>query len=74
MIDRGENVRFLNTSSSALRVQITLTGDVPKITTYTQGDNSGKGKYYELSMSEAGTWSVVNLNGDQKNNAIIYVR
>lgn len=75
VIDRGETVRFVNTSGgTTMRVDVTLLGNVPSPARFTEAESVGKNGSYELNFNQPGVWSFINMNGNKDANGVVYVR
>lgn len=74
IIDRGDNVRFVNKSTLSMRMDITLNGSVPSTASYVQPGSVGKNGSYALSFSQPGVWIFKNMDGNPGNTGIIYVQ
>jgi len=76
VINRGENVRFVNTSNIAMRVQAVNTSTTTQPNEYQQADSVGNGGTYELSFVNPGVWLVTDLNNlhPDQTMAVVYVK
>ena len=60
-LNRGETVRFVNNSSSAMRIASDDFEGVPLYTGLNQEKSVGKNGVYALEFTEAGVWAYNNL-------------
>jgi hypothetical protein len=74
VLNKGNNVRFVNTSTLTMQIQMTTTGATQTVKQFTQSTSVGKGGIYELSLAEPGTWNVLNLNASPKISAVISIQ
>ncbi|MBI3573545.1 hypothetical protein HY090_00655 [Candidatus Kaiserbacteria bacterium] len=74
VINRGENVRFVNTSNLTMRIEADRTSTTTLPAQYQQSQSVGKNGQYELSFVNPGVWVITNLNDQSDNSAIVYVK
>jgi hypothetical protein len=75
IVNRGENVRFLNTSNLTMRIEADRTSSSTLPAQYMQASSVGKNGTYSLSFVNPGVWLIKNLNDQSSDNtAIVYVK
>jgi hypothetical protein len=76
VINRGENVRFVNTSNLAMRIEADNTGTTTEPSKYQQATSAGNGGSYELSFVNPGVWLIKDLNTPESKDAmaVVYVK
>ncbi len=71
-INRGENIRFINKSGSAMRIASNEFQGVPILGSLNQSKSVGRDGVFELTLSEAGVWGYHNSNTAL--TGIVYVK
>lgn len=64
-IDHGQEILFVNKSSSAMRLVFNAPGTSQSYSVYDQVKTVGKDETYQLLFNQPGIWNVYNLNGDK---------
>lgn len=72
-ITRGESVRFINKSGSAMRIASDQDNGVPLYIALNQEKSVGQGGIYELTFSEPGIWVYNNLS-NPLGIGVVYVK
>ena len=74
VINRGENVRFVNTSNLTMRIEADRSASSTLPDRYQEAQSVGKNGTYELSFPNPGVWVVDNINDTSTNSMVIYVK
>ncbi len=73
-INRGESVRFINTSGAAMRIVSNIVKGVPVYHGFDQTSTLGKGGVFELPFTETGIFAYHNTIGDQSSGGLVHVK